>query len=134
MLRRWTNGAGWRGSDPLTLILLAGIIALLVLIFFNPPRRAHAEAGIASVYSTREGTRTASGEMLRDSELTAAHRTLRFGTRVLVTNRRTGRSVVVRINDRGPFVAGRVIDLTLAAARAVGVSGLAPVSLRVLVP
>ena len=63
--------------------------------------------------------------------MTAAHRTLPFGTRVTVVNRRNGRSAVVRINDRGPFVRGRVIDLSPAAARALGVDGLVPVSLSV---
>jgi rare lipoprotein A len=61
--------------------------------------------------------------------MTAAHRSLPFGTHVTVVNRRNGRTVVVRINDRGPFVRGRVIDLSPAAARALGVNGLAPVSL-----
>ena len=64
--------------------------------------------------------------------MTAAHRSLPFGTRVRVTNRRTGRSIVVRINDRGPFVRGRVIDMTPAAARAIGFSGLTRVSLAVV--
>ena len=59
--------------------------------------------------------------------LTAAHRTLPFGTKVTVTNKRNGRSVTVRINDRGPFVRGRIIDLTPAAAHALGFSDLAPV-------
>jgi rare lipoprotein A len=63
--------------------------------------------------------------------MTAAHRTLPFGTEVTVVNRRNGRSAVVRINDRGPFVRGRVIDLSPAAARVLGVDGLVPVSLRV---
>jgi rare lipoprotein A len=63
--------------------------------------------------------------------VTAAHRSLPFGTRVRVTNQRNGRSAVVRINDRGPFVRGRVIDVTPAAARALGFSGIAPVSLNV---
>jgi rare lipoprotein A len=62
--------------------------------------------------------------------MTAARRTLPFGTRVTVVNTHTGRSVVVRINDRGPFVGGRVIDLSPAAARAIGVSGLASVALK----
>jgi rare lipoprotein A len=64
--------------------------------------------------------------------MTAAHRSLPFGTMVRVTHRRSGRSVVVRINDRGPFVRGRVIDLTPAAARELGFSGLAPVTLSVV--
>ena len=90
---------------------------------------AIAQSGIASVYS---GGKTANGEGARAAGLTAAHKSLPFGTRVRVTHRRTGRSVVVRINDRGPFVRGRVIDLTPAAARALGFSGLAPVVLAVM--
>jgi rare lipoprotein A len=86
-------------------------------------------SGIASVYS---GERTANGEFAAASGLTAAHRSLPFGTMVRVTHQQTGRSVVVRINDRGPFVRGRVIDLTPAAARAIGSSGLAPVTLTVV--
>jgi rare lipoprotein A len=61
--------------------------------------------------------------------LTAAHPSLPFGTKVRVTNRHTGRSVIVRINDRGPFVKGRVIDLSPAAAKAIGVGGIGQVSL-----
>jgi rare lipoprotein A len=90
---------------------------------------AMAESGIASIYGY-DGQRTASGERAQPNGLTAAHRTLPFGTRVRVTNKRNGRSVVVRINDRGPFVRGRVIDLTPAAARVLGFSGLAPVTLQ----
>lgn len=90
---------------------------------------ARAQSGVASVYS---GGKTANGEYAHAGRLTAAHRSLPFGTRVRVTNRKTGRSVVVRINDRGPFIRGRVIDLTPAAARAIGFSGLAQVSLAVL--
>ena len=78
------------------------------------------------------GGKTASGERVSPSAFTAAHRTLPFGTHVRVTDDRTGRSVVVRINDRGPFVRGRVIDLTPAAAHALGISGTAPVKLDVL--
>jgi rare lipoprotein A len=87
-----------------------------------------ANTGIASVYGYKGG-RTANGEHTRPGRLTAAHRTLPFGTRVRVTNRRNGRTVTVRINDRGPFVRGRIIDLTPAAARALGFSGLAPVTI-----
>ncbi len=93
------------------------------------PMTASAQEGIASVYS---GGKTANGEQAAASGLTAAHRTLPFGTRVKVTNRATGRSVVVRINDRGPFVAGRIIDLTPAAAQALGMDGLAHVSVDVV--
>jgi rare lipoprotein A len=91
------------------------------------------QAGIASVYTTKIGTKTASGKRLHDGELTAAHRSLPFGTKVRVTNRRNGRSVVVTITDRGPFVRGRIIDLTMAGARAIGMGfGLAPVTVDVL--
>ena len=86
---------------------------------------AMAQSGIASVYGYSGGT--ASGEKAHPGGLTAAHRTLPFGTKVTVTNKRNGRSVTVRINDRGPFVRGRIIDLTPAAAHALGLCGLAPV-------
>jgi rare lipoprotein A len=102
---------------------------------YGPHRERHAGynsgsllGGMASVYS---GGRTASGQHMRSGELTAAHRTLPFGTKVTVVNRSNGRSVVVRINDRGPFVRGRVIDLSPAAARAIGVNGVSRVSLSV---
>jgi len=90
-------------------------------------------SGIASVYKYDKRTRSASGEYLNFDTMVAAHRTLRFGTRVLVTNRSNGKSVVVRIVDRGPFIRGRVIDLTPAAARVIGLGwGLAPVTLSVV--
>lgn len=89
------------------------------------------QSGIASIYAYR-GEPTANGERANPGGLTAAHKTLPFGTRVQVVNKQNGRSVVVRINDRGPFVAGRVIDLTPAGARVLGFSGLAPVQLAVL--
>ena len=102
---------------------------LLISLALSSPLQAGQQTGIASVYS---GEKTANGEYARASGFTAAHKTLPFGTMVEVTNRRNGRSVVVRINDRGPFVAGRIIDLTPAGAKAIGFSGLAPVSLNVL--
>jgi rare lipoprotein A len=89
------------------------------------------QSGIASVYAY-SGERTANGQRATPSSLTAAHRSLPFGTLVRVTNRHNGRSVVVRINDRGPFVRGRVIDLTPAGAHALGFDGLAPVTLAVV--
>jgi rare lipoprotein A len=104
----------------------AAICGAVFFVFFSCA--ANAQSGIASVYAYA-GERTASGERAQPSGLTAAHRTLPFGTRVLVTNKSNGRSVVVRINDRGPFVRGRVIDLTPAAARALGFNGLASVTL-----
>ena len=76
-----------------------------------------------------QGHKTASGERFNTNGLTAAHRSLPLGCRVLVTNRVNGRSVVVRINDRGPFGTGKVIDLSHASAQAIGMSGSAPVTL-----
>ncbi len=107
------------------LFALSALLATTIAI----PLSASAQSGVASVYS---GGRTANGERAAAGGLTAAHRTLPFGTLVRVTNERTGRSVVVRINDRGPFVKGRVIDLTPAGAHAIGMDGLAPVSLSVV--
>jgi rare lipoprotein A len=107
------------------LVLVSTFVASLIAA----PMAASAQSGIASVYS---GGRTANGESAIASRLTAAHRTLPFGTLVRITCEHTGRSVVVRINDRGPFVRGRVIDVTPAAARALGFSGLASVTLNVV--
>ena len=86
-----------------------------------PVRVVHGkkEYGLASLYHDR---RTASGERFNPKALTAAHRTLPFGSKVRVTAPSTGRSVIVRINDRGPFIRGRVIDLTPAAASAIGLT------------
>jgi rare lipoprotein A len=78
------------------------------------------------------GKRTANGERFNTNALTAAHKTLPFGTQLRVTNERTGRSVVVRINDRGPYAHGRVIDLSKAAADAVGFLGVGMVTLAKL--
>ena len=96
-----------------------------------------AVTGWASWYGPGfHGRLTANGERFNQYELTAAHRTLPFGTTVRVTNVNNGRSVVVRINDRGPFTGGRIIDLSVAAADAIGMigSGVAPVKVEVLAP
>ena len=107
----------------------AFIVAAAALAVVNGSARA--ESGVASLYSTRElGTKTASGRHLHDGELTAAHKTLPFGSRVRVTNHANGQTVVVTITDRGPFSRGRVIDLTPAAGRALGFSGLTRVTLE----
>jgi rare lipoprotein A len=105
------------------------VLASLGMFTASAQVMAFAEAGIASVYS---GEKTANGEYAHAHALTAAHKTLPFGTKVKVTNVHTGRSVIVRINDRGPYIKGRIIDLTPAGARAIGSSGLAPVELTVL--
>jgi len=91
------------------------------------------QSGRASWYGPGfHGRRTASGETFNTNDLTAAHRTLPFGTKVRVVNKKTGRSVVVRINDRGPYAHGRVIDLSKASAQAIGISGVASVDVAQL--
>jgi rare lipoprotein A len=90
---------------------------------------AFAETCVASRYGY-SGGRTASGEKMDPNAMTAAHRTKPFGSRVTVTSHSNGRSVTVRINDRGPFVKSRCIDLSTGAARVLGIAGIAMVSLQ----
>jgi peptidoglycan lytic transglycosylase len=108
-------------------------VASILTYQFSPahltPSAAN-QVGVASVYSHESGSGTANGQKLNREAFTAAHRTLPFGSKVKVTNKSNGRSVVVTINDRGPFVRGRVIDVTPAAARVLGFSGLAQVTLN----
>jgi rare lipoprotein A len=91
-----------------------------------------ASHGVASFYT--EGTKTASGEKFNTMEMTAAHPTLPFGTRLRVTNVASGQSVTVRVNDRGPYVQGRVVDVSYSAADALGMvgKGVAKVKLDVV--
>ena len=111
-----------RGRVPLVLIsIAAGQLGL------TQESASEQQLGVASVYSTQSGSRTASGGRLNPKAFTAAHRTLPLGTSVLVTNKKNGRSVAVTITDRGPFVRGRIIDVTPAAARELGFSGLTQV-------
>jgi rare lipoprotein A len=116
-------------ADGIVRIIGVVMTCFAAVLFIADLSDAKAESGIASIYAY-SGTKTASGERANPSGLTAAHRTLAFGTRVRVTHRHNGRSITVRINDRGPFVRGRVIDLTPAGARALGFSSLAPVKLE----
>lgn len=92
-------------------------LTLLFSLLLSSP--GHAQYGRASWY--KESRYTASGEHFNSEAMTAAHRTLPFGTRLLVTDPKTGASVVVRINDRGPYIHGRVLDLTRGAAKALGI-------------
>ena len=103
------------------------ILAALAVVCLSPT--AFAESCVASRYGY-VGGRTASGERMNASAMTAAHRSRPFGSYVTVTSNSTGRSVTVRINDRGPFVRGRCIDLSHGAARVLGMSGIGVVSLR----
>ncbi len=111
--------------------------ALALVLTFALPMASAAETqtGEASYYAeSLVGNKTARGEPSDSSAMTAAHRTLPFGTRVRVTNLRNGRSVVVRINDRGPYIKGRIIDLSKAAAHKIGMqkAGVVPVTVAVL--
>jgi rare lipoprotein A len=103
---------------------------LFAAVWFIGCQQSYAECGMASTYSS--GSRTANGERYDHTGVSAAHKTLPFGTRVIVRNQRTGRSITVRINDRGPFVSGRIIDLSTGAKNALGMGGLAPVCLEVV--
>jgi rare lipoprotein A len=95
--------------------IVAAAVALSTLMLVQP---ASAQCGKASWYALK--SRTASGEMMNASAMTAAHRNLKFGTKVRIVNKRNGKSVIVRINDRGPFIKGRIIDVSKAAARQLG--------------
>jgi len=108
--------------------------ALLQLVVLEPTRADDVkpdECGLASVYSTMS-EETASGEDTSAKNLTAAHRSLPFETMVLVENRENGRSAVVRINDRGPHVGGRIIDVSQTAAHELGFADLTKVCLKIL--
>jgi rare lipoprotein A len=109
--------------------MVKSVFPFALLLAMGCPALAGGSANIASRYS-ESGGMTASGETYSPVKLTAAHRSLPFGTMVRVTNLSNGRTVVVRINDRGPFVKNRVIDISQAAAQQLEFSGLAPVSLE----
>jgi peptidoglycan lytic transglycosylase len=131
-MRRRDSGAG--------LWMLKFISALLIALACSSPaafaveRKTHQLSGVAAYYDRHYSGRTTSGARYDPNRLTAAHRTLPFGTHVRVTDRRTGRTVEVVITDRGPFNKGRVIDLSLAAAKELRMieRGLARVSASVI--
>jgi rare lipoprotein A len=131
----WVQASAARARGVLrisTLVLAAAALAACAqpsVVTTGAQGESH---GLASFY--RNQTRTASGERASPGDLTAAHRTLPFGTRVRVTDVDTGRSVTVRVNDRGPFVAGRVVDISHSAAETLGITerGLARVKLDVV--
>ena len=111
------------------LILASGVSGEALAQGPQAPSSARQFSGVASYYDKNYSGRTASGATYDSTKLTAAHRTLPFGTRVRVVNQRTGQSVIVRINDRGPYARGRVIDLSKASAAFLGISGVGTVAL-----
>ena len=111
------------------------ILFVQLVLLFGITAFAFGETGYASWYGGKfQGRQTASGEIFDTNKLTAAHKTLPFGTLVKVTNLDSGKSVQVRINDRGPFVEGRIIDLSRAAAAEIGMmgTGIAPVKVEIV--
>jgi rare lipoprotein A len=135
-------------KDRISLIIIVAIILSMVFLTGCPPRagyyvkdddggfdKRYTEVGLASYYgSDFHGKPTASGETYDMWEYTCAHRELPFGTYLLVTNLENGRKVTVRVNDRGPFVEGRIIDLSYNSARALGMleEGVVEVKIEVL--
>jgi rare lipoprotein A len=110
------------------------VVALLQVTLLGPTNAADRkpdECGLASFYSNAS-EETASGEDTYAENFTAAHRTLPFGTLVRVENQETGRWAVVRVTDRGPFISGRIVDVSQVAARQLGISGLTQVCLNIL--
>lgn len=109
------------------------VIVCFAIILLSSCSPKISEKGIASYYADKfKGRKTANGETFRQSKMTAAHKTLPFGTKVKVKNLKNGRTVRVRINDRGPFVKGRIIDLSKKAARRLGMvnDGISEVEIK----
>jgi rare lipoprotein A len=119
-------------------LITAGLLTGLMPFASNTTANSgigHVQKGIASFYhDSLHGRKTASGQVYNKHRLSAAHKTLPLGTRIQVTDTKTGRSIVVRVNDRGPFAKGRIVDLSKEAARELGIveRGLARVDLKVL--
>ena len=110
--------------------MMKSFLLTLILIYFG---EASAQVGTASWYGGKfHGRKTASGQTFNSNRLTAAHKHLKFGTKVKVTNLNNKKSVLVTITDRGPFVKGRVIDLSKTAKNAIGMGGTALVSVEVI--
>lgn len=101
-----------------TMAVFGFLLGLIMIFPEGSPSEAKSQCGRASWYALT--SQTASGEKMNPNKLTAAHRSLRFGTKVRVTNQRNGKSVIVRINDRGPFIKGRIIDVSRIAAKRLG--------------
>ena len=143
--RRLVPGYNW-GGDMRNLVISCGVAALVVLTGKSearvPARYALAgpltvvplvktQVGLASWYGAESGGKTASGEEFDMNQLTAAHRSLPLNSKIKVTNLRNGRAVILRVNDRGPNVAGRVLDVSRAAAERLGFVGSGKTPVRV---
>lgn len=113
-------------------VRLAAVAALALAMgaVSGSPADAAAQTGKASYY--KHGKRTANGERFDPHGYTAAHRTLPFGTRVLVTNVKTGQSVIVRVNDRGPFIKSRIIDVSYGAAKVLGITATGVATVKIV--
>ena len=109
---------------------LAAVAAVALLAGAATQAEAAAQTGKASYY--KHGKRTANGERFNPNDYTAAHRTLPFGTRVLVTNLKTGKSVIVRVNDRGPFIKSRIIDVSYGAAKVLGITATGVATVKIV--
>ena len=124
------NNTGMRNMMTTKTLARTAVLAGLAIVGVSTAEAGPLGRGKASWYGPGfQGRLTANGERFNTNAYTAAHKTLPFGTKVKVTNKNNGRSVVVRINDRGPFVHGRVIDLSKASARAIGISGVADITM-----
>lgn len=109
------------------------IIGLICTLLIYTSSFAQALEGKASWYGGRfHGRKTASGEIFNKNALTCAHKTFKFGTLIKVTNKKNGQTVIVKVNDRGPFVKGRIIDLSEAAAKEIGIQGVANVKIEIV--
>jgi rare lipoprotein A len=127
----WAQAAPQRRASVAHHRRVAAVSRRQAALAAKPAAATDGSVGIASFYKYE--AKTASGEQFKPSELTAAHRTLPFGTRLRVTNVATGQSVTVRVNDRGPFVPGRVVDVSRSAAEVLGMvdRGITKVKLEV---
>jgi rare lipoprotein A len=113
----------------LALVIISGFLSLGPL---QTSAEAFRQTGAGSYYGPKfQGKKTASGERFNQNAMTAAHRSAPFGSRLRVTNIATGRSVIVRVNDRGPFIRGRIVDVSTIAARQLGMLGRGVAKVRV---
>jgi rare lipoprotein A len=121
-------------TKKISLVLVAALLATLAFPSLAA-KPGQTQEGIASYYhDSLHGNKTANGEIYNKNKISAAHKTLPLGSKVRVTDKRSGKSIVVRVNDRGPFVKGRIIDLSRRAAKELGIiqRGITPVKVEVL--